>query len=287
LIHESHRRMKKGGADTPPAYLLGHSERELHRLTRQARLVDPITRRFFREAGIEPGMRVLDIGSGVGDVAFLLADMVGPTGEVVGVDRSSTALAMARERAESRSLRNVTLHEGDAAAMTFDRPFDAVAGRYVLMFQKDPAAILRAVAAHAKPRAPIVFHEPDWSGVRSHPPVPIYDRCCEWIIEVVRRSGAEEHMGIKLHAAFVAAGLPPPFVGLEAVIGGTEHNRDGMLLISDLVDTLLPEMERWGVATAEEVDWPTLAERMQKEAASRGSVLVGRCEVGAWTRVQG
>ena len=79
-------------------YLLGHSPEELDRLTVQARLIDPITRQFFVEAGVAPGMRVLDVGSGAGDVAFLVAGLVGPAGEVVGTDRSAAALAAARAR---------------------------------------------------------------------------------------------------------------------------------------------------------------------------------------------
>src|SRR6266513_4858996 len=86
------------------AYALGHSDRELDRLAVQARLVDPITRGFFRDAGIVAGMRVLDVGSGAGDVAFLAADLVGAKGEVVGTDRSGAALAKARQRADARSL---------------------------------------------------------------------------------------------------------------------------------------------------------------------------------------
>ena len=56
-----------------PAYVLGHSDREIERLKTQAQLIDPITRRFFEEAGISRGMRVLDVGSGAGDVAFQIA----------------------------------------------------------------------------------------------------------------------------------------------------------------------------------------------------------------------
>ena len=70
-------------------YALGHSDQELDRLAVQARLIDPITRRFFRDAGIVSGMRVLDVGSGSGDTAFLAANLVGDTGQVVGRPRSS------------------------------------------------------------------------------------------------------------------------------------------------------------------------------------------------------
>src|SRR5437899_2256732 len=142
-------------------YVLGHSDREIERLRVQALLVDPITRRFMREGGVGPGMRVLDVGSGAGDVAFLAAELVGDAGEVIGVDRAPTALAVARERAPGKSLRNVSFVEGDPANMTFDRPFDAVVGRYVLLFQQDPGTMLRKVAAHLRPGGVVVFHEPD------------------------------------------------------------------------------------------------------------------------------
>ena len=89
-------------------------------------VIDPITRQLFREAGIVHGMRVRDVGTGAGDVAFLVAELVGDTGEVVGVDRAPNALAVARARADAQSRRNVLFREGDPAEMTFERTFDAV-----------------------------------------------------------------------------------------------------------------------------------------------------------------
>ena len=267
------------------AYVLGHSDHEIDRLKAQARLIDPITRRFFREAGIAPGMRVLDVGSGAGDVAFLAAELVGETGEVVGVDRVHAALEAARARAAARVLSNVAFKAGDPAEMTFDRPFDAVLGRYVLQFQKDPAAMLRKLAAHVRPGGLAVFHEIDWGGVASYPPVPTFDRCCGWGVETLRLHGTESRMGTRLHAAFVAAGLPPPAMRLEALLGGGVTGTALLRLVAGLVATLLPEMERLGVATREEVGLETLLERMCDEASASSSVIVGHFQVGAWSRV--
>ena len=59
-----------------PHYALGHSDRELDRLSRQAQAFEPFTRQLLAEAGIQPGMRVLDAGCGSGDVSFLAAGMV-------------------------------------------------------------------------------------------------------------------------------------------------------------------------------------------------------------------
>ena len=195
------------------SYVLGHSDKELERLNAQAQLIDPITSQFFREAGLTTGMRALDIGSGAGHVAVLAAELVGDTGEVLGTDTAPTAIARARARTEALSLHNVSFREGDPANMNFDRPFDAVIGRYVLMFQPDPVAMLRAVTRHARSGAVIAFHEPDWVGARSYPPVPLYDECCRWIVETMRLRGADMRMGIKLSGTFVAAGLPAPLMG--------------------------------------------------------------------------
>ena len=79
-------------------YVLGSTDAEHERLIWQALRVAPITERLFREAGIGPGQRVLDIGSGVGDVAMLAARLVGPSGEVVGIERDPKSITKARAR---------------------------------------------------------------------------------------------------------------------------------------------------------------------------------------------
>ena len=272
-------------ADPNPKYVLGHSDRELDRLKAQARLIDPITQHFFREAGIVPGMRVLDVGSGAGDVAFLAAEMVGDAGQVVGVDRVPAALETARARATARSLRNVVFREGDPSAIAFEQPFDAVIGRYVLQFQQNPATMLGKCAAHVRPGGLVVFHEIDWSGLGSYPPSPTYDRCCRWGFDTLRLHGTETRMGTRLHSIFVAAGLPPPSMRLEALIGGGVNGSEVLRLVADLVATLLPEMERLGVASAADVGLDTLFERMSDEVAASSSVVTGHYQIGAWSRL--
>lgn len=77
-----------------PDYVLGHSSAELQRLIDQSRFFGDLTAQVLRQAGLGRGMRVLDVGCGAGDVSFLAASIVGPTGEVIGIDRSpNSALA--------------------------------------------------------------------------------------------------------------------------------------------------------------------------------------------------
>ena len=67
-----------------PRYTMGRSEGETERLIQQSQLYEAVTLRFFQEAGLVSGMRVLDVGSGAGDVAMAAAELVGAEGEVVG-----------------------------------------------------------------------------------------------------------------------------------------------------------------------------------------------------------
>jgi SAM-dependent methyltransferase len=266
-------------------YVLGHSAQELERLSAQARHFEPFTRQVFQTAGVIPGMRVLDVGSGVGDVAFLAADLVGDKGSVVGSDRVPVAIATARARAVGMGLRNVTFCEGDPGEMAFDQPFDAVVGRFILMHAADATAMLRRLAGHLRHRSLIVFIEPAWSYVRSQPLASLYERCCRWIVQTLRVAGVETDMGIKLYPTFVAAGLPTPSMQLCPRIAGPAASSDSLRLVADLVNSMQSEIMRSGLATAAEIDSETLADRLRAEATTVGSVIVEPGLVGAWTRV--
>jgi len=268
-----------------PAYVLGHSEREVSRLRDQARLLEPITRSFLEAAGLAPGMSVLDVGSGAGDVAFLAAQLVGPTGRIVGIDKVAAAVAAAAATAAARGLAQVSFRQGDAAAMSFEQPFDAVIGRYVLLFQADAGAMLRALTRHLRPGGRVVFHEPDWVSARSVPPAPTYDHCCRWIREVFRLSGTDGNMADKLYPIFVRAGLAAPQMRMQTFIGGPAASEPLLEAMADLIATLVPALERLSIATAGEIDIATLADRMKREVAAKDCLIIGRSEVSAWARV--
>jgi len=140
-------------------YVLGHSDFEIARLKLQAAALAGITRRLIGECGIQPGMTVLDIGCGAGDVSMLLADAVGPSGLVVGIDREARAVETTRSRAESAGHRNIEAVVATDDNIPVARPFDAALGRYVLVHQRDPVAMIRRAASAVRPGGVVTFHE--------------------------------------------------------------------------------------------------------------------------------
>jgi SAM-dependent methyltransferase len=267
-----------------PAYVLGHSERELERLRTQARLIEPVTRSFFLEAGLAPGMRVLDFGSGAGDVAFLAAELVGPTGEVIGIDRVAAAVDAANASARARGVRQVSFREGDATRAHFERPFDAVIGRYVLLYQADASATLRALCGHLRPGALVVFHEPDWKAARSAPAAPTYDNCWNWLQERFRRAGTDGNMADRLYGIYARAGLTPT-LRMQTFIAGGAATHPMIEALADLIANLGPNLEELGIASSAQTDAARLAARMKEEVAAVDAMVIGRSEVCAWARV--
>src|SRR5258708_2055860 len=128
-----------------------------------APLPSPPTRRFFRAAGVAAGQRVLDLGSGGGDVSLIAGRLVGSAGEVVGAERDPRAIARARARAKELQLEHVHFTQADIADLPIERPFDAVVGRYILMFLRDPAAVLRSVSKVVRLGGIFAFQEPCWT----------------------------------------------------------------------------------------------------------------------------
>jgi len=230
-------------------------------------------------------MRVLDFGCGAGHVSTLLAEMVGSEGEIVGVDINPDGLARAQSRADALGLRNVSFRQGDASQMTFDSPFDAIAGRYVLQFLPDPSGMLRALAKNLRGGGIVAFHELSWSGRRSVPPAPLHDLCCRWFVNYLHATGCKSDMGLEISSVFVAAGLPRPKMHMEALIGAGETAGEVISLLTNLFVSVLPAMEAEGVVTAAEVQVETLYQRVLDEVVAGGCTIIGKSEIGAWTRI--
>jgi ubiquinone/menaquinone biosynthesis C-methylase UbiE len=274
---------KNAGAKTMP-YALGASDRERRRLMLQGGMLRAPLEAAFRAAGIEPGMRVLDIGCGVGDVAMLAAELVGPSGSVVALDRDAASIEWARRRTAEAGFANIDFCAAEFDAFSDSAPFDALVGRFILLYLPDPAAVLRRLARSLRSGAVIAFMEPDFTMPFSvSPPLAELRHCETWIIEALRRSGARMDMGMSLHRAYRDAG----FVNTATMVSHLSGCGMSRPIVDYFVETLrsmLPRIVEYGIATLEEVQIDTMADRMFSSARDADPQWVALRSISAWAR---
>ncbi len=259
--------------DTASLYTLGHGERELRRLALQAEYWGDFTLDVLRRAGLGVGMRVLDLGSGAGDVSMLAASLVGPGGHVLGVDRSMESVERAALRASASELTNVEFVAAEISS--FDPPgtYDAIIGRYVLMYLADPAAVLRRLTRALDAGGILAFMEPDLISARSVPPVELIDDTLDLVRETFRRSGAALDLGPRLWRVFRSVGVEAP----EIVVGARADPAPAAAateLLAETTRSLLIMMERLGVRSAADMEIETLAERFRGALLHHQSTLI-------------
>jgi SAM-dependent methyltransferase len=266
-----------------PLYLMGRDDRETERLVMAGRVLNPYTRSLLLDAGLAEGMRVLDVGTGAGDVALLAAGIVGPSGRVVAVDQDPRILRTAFARAQAAGLDTVSFVAGDCRDALPPGRFDAIVGRLVLMYLADPAAALRGLAERLTAGGIVAFSDLNLSpeSCRTSPPEPQWRRTWGWIVDTAARAGIPAEMGFGLREVFLRAGLPEPRLRLESYVGaGPESIAPDWM--AESVRSMLPLIVRLGVATEAEVDIDGLADRLRSAAAD--AVAKAPDLVSAWTR---
>ena len=268
-------------------YPLGQSVEELRRLSEQAEALRPSTERVLRAAGIGSGMKVLDVGCGVGDVSFLVGELVGPSGSVVGVDTDSAALAVAEQRRREKRLDNVAFVQGDLRSAPLGGEFDAAVGRLVLMYQADPTEALRAVAERLRSGGVVAFQELAAAALPWQPPkLPLLTAVASWVRGAFARSGTHANVGWELYWRMSDAGLTPDLapiaeIPLQVGPGSGAYRRWAVL-----VRSLQPKIIEYGLATEAEIAIDSLEERLREEAQTNcASVpLLSSVLIGQWAR---
>jgi ubiquinone/menaquinone biosynthesis C-methylase UbiE len=266
-------------------YVLGHSQREIRRLMTQAAILRPVTERLLRNVKIGPGMRVLDLGCGAGDVSMLVAESVGPTGLVVGIDRNQEVLALAGERARAAGLRQVSFEQASVEEFSSHEPFDLVIGRYILIHQSDPVGFLRAAARLVSPGGCIAFHEIRLlQGFDSLPPVPLWQVTGNFIQMACQSALPHYDVSDRLIECFSEAGLPQPDLFCETPAGG---GIDSPLYnwAAETLQSFLPQIEKMGIVFGEPVGVETLESRLKDAVIEARSQVVAPGQVCAWARI--
>jgi len=263
-------------------YVLGHTDCEQRRLIRQAQVLAPATEHFLRDAGIVSGMRVLDIGCGVGDVTMLVAQLAGPQGKVVSIDLDQASISTAQRRATVAGLDNTTFRQADISAFTDVEPFDAIVGRLVLEFLPDPAATIKQLCRLLRSDGIMAFQEPSWKiwlSYTSH--LPLRMAVTTILRDVFVAGGATIEMELPLYQGFIAANLTSPQLRVALPIGDSPEFRtllhDLLLAVWARAEALRLPLDRLGDPT-------TLASRLDYELDANRSFASFVGLVGAFAR---
>jgi trans-aconitate methyltransferase len=274
------------GAAGEPAYVLGHAPRELERLALQSRIYDAITRRLLAAAGLDAGDHVVDLGCGAGDVSLIAATVVGPGGAVVGVDRSPQAVAAAAARAAAWP--QIRFAVGELDQWEPASPVDAVIGRFVLMHQRDPVALLARARRWVRPGGVVAFVESDNAsckpGQHSHPHSPTYQGIVDVWQATIRAAGAHLDMGTRLADTFVAAGLADPAVDVDVYSSGDPQSPIFRFAVESL-RSMVPRATAAGIAVpaADAID--RLEDALRAEVAAMAGTLSAPPAYAVWARI--
>jgi SAM-dependent methyltransferase len=262
-------------------YVLGNSIHEQERRKMQPKFLQHWSEQFFLSAGLEPGMRVLDLGCGMGDVSLLAAKLVEPSGRVTGIDRDRIVIEKARERIR---------YEGNDTQIRF-LPTDLFFSQRLefrcccwalrVTLSTRSSCCVRHAAKQVRSEGIIFLHETDMANrIQCYPDRTLFAETYASIAETFRRSGNWPDLGLRLTRLFLDAGLPWPTIKAEVPVGG----EPGSFIYRWLTETLrsiLPRVEEYGLSRAQ-ID--TLVTRMETEARIRQTQLIGPLQFGAWTK---
>jgi ubiquinone/menaquinone biosynthesis C-methylase UbiE len=266
------------------AYVMGHDDRERRRLMLQASILNPLTEQLLRRAGISPGMEVLDIGCGVGDVSLLAARLVGRHGSVTSVDVDAAALKILEARAAAE-VNNIDCVQANIHEWKPGRKFDAVVGRHILIHSKDPLAVLRHCAAVLYERGLAAFHEYDFSVVqRAWPSTPLRDRVMDVFDRFFARA-AYSNMGSRLWTLLMEAGFERPDCRTEYPISG---GSDSFYYewITESFRSIQSRAIALGIIAEGEFDLDTLEQRLREEVTAGNSCIPAPAMIGAFARLR-
>lgn len=189
-----------GMANSPSAerdYVLGTHDEEIERLGLQHTVWRAQTHDAWKRAGFNRGQTIVDVGCGPGYATLDLADVVGPMGRVIAVDRSRRFLDILEQRAEARGARQVAIVESDLDEASFENAHAHGAWcRWVLAFVMRPRQLLARVARGLESGATFVSHEYfDYGSWRALPRLALFEEFVAATIGNWRKSGGEPNVG--------------------------------------------------------------------------------------------
>jgi ubiquinone/menaquinone biosynthesis C-methylase UbiE len=271
-------------SQTSSTYVMGHDDRERRRLSLQASILNPLSEQLLRRAGVSAGLRVLDIGCGVGELSMVAARLVGRRGSVTGIDIDEGALALAAERARGQGFDHVSFVHSDVATYRAQASYDAVIGRHILIHTPDPRIVVGMAHSLLNAGGVAVFQEYDFSVVhRPFPEAPLYERTFEIFREFFAKA-AHGNIGTRLFQLLIDAGFRSPECRVEYPLDGGADS-PFYEWVAESFRSILPRAAALGLVRSDEVvSVDSLAGRLKEETIARGGGVPGPAMVGCFAR---
>jgi SAM-dependent methyltransferase len=233
------------------SYVIRGGREGADRLQVLARSWAPTTLALLDRAGLGPGQRCVDLGCGGGDVTLEMAEIVGPTGHVVGVDLDPVTVQVGRERAAARDLTNVEFVVSNLYDWSEPDAYDLAYSRNVLQHLSRPVDLLQAMWAAVRPGGAVVVEDADFEGSFCYPPNAGFDFWVDRYQRVLESHGGDPLSGRKLVGRFVEAGIPDPTV---SVVQRADLEDEPKSLPRLTIEATGEAMIQAGIATAAEID---------------------------------
>jgi SAM-dependent methyltransferase len=268
-------------AATTDRYALGHNAEEYQRVQAQALAWEPATTSLLDRIGVRRGARCLDAGSGPGEVMRVLADRVGPSGRVLGIDtdHEQSALALAHLRAGGYQQCEIDVRPLRGDEPVPGGPFDLIFARLLLFHLPDRAAALARLWEALAPGGCLVVQEYNVRSALTEPPLPGFEQVKDLIIDSFRAAGADPALGARLPLLFAEAGIGNPD-GTD-VAGLLMPLSRGKPMVLGTVHSLLPVALCAGVVTAEDAE-RILATAAQEVEQYPDHQMLWPLLIGAW-----
>ncbi|HUZ34757.1 MAG TPA: methyltransferase domain-containing protein [Streptosporangiaceae bacterium] len=267
------------GTGNSAEYVLGGSDAERARLRAQADEHEASARSLLKAVGIRQGSRVLDVGCGPIGILALLADAVGPTGEVVGLERERRFVEMARAEVARLGLENVTVVEGDALSSGLDRgSFDFVHERLVMVNVPERRELLAEMVSLAAPGGGIALEDIDNVSWICEPAHESWTALLGAFHDVFRAGGGDPFVGRRLPALLREAGLADMQVRVQAALPEPGQYRRTHLLA--LIDSVRDKVVASGVMDEAELAHHRAA--LSDHLAAPTTLVIDKLLVQCW-----
>lgn len=267
----------------PNGYALGHTPDEYERLRAQALVWEPSTGRLLDQVGLAPGASCLDAGCGPGETMRAMADRVGPTGRVHGIDADASLGAIALERLHGAGNRQCTFepHDLTTTAPIPGGPFDVVYARLLLFHLRERAAVVERLWDALAPGGHLIVQDYDLGGMCVLPALDSVNEVMRVFMEAFTAAGCDVHVGARLPQLFARAGVGEPD-GTD-VAGRLEPLASGRAILERTFRSVLPSALARGIIS-ENNAIRTLAAIECDAARFPDRPMLWPLMIGAWKR---